>query len=131
MFYNILNKALKNALGIVTIYVVNSLNQDVSVQIKGNRIESTENSSNVGSSFTVSAERADYRTLIAEQSGVLPWLYVEVSCSTAPSSGSVDVYLIRGRDGEEKLVDSLEIRDTDVHSPDTEPDKIFIKGWWK
>jgi len=123
-------KAVRAAHGMVTVYVINSLDQDVMVQIKGNRTKSTTNASKVGASFTVPADESDFRTLIVEQSGILPWLYVEVSCSTAPSDGSVTVYLIRGRDEEELLVDALEIRDTDTHTPDTDPDKIFIRRWW-
>jgi hypothetical protein len=123
-------KAIKAALGLVTIYVINTLDQDVIVQVKGNRVQSTSNASGVGASFTIPAGKSDYRTLIAEQSGVLPYIYVELSCSTAPTAGNVTVYLIRGRDEEEKLVDALEIRDTAVHTPDTDPDKIFIRRWW-
>jgi len=126
--------AIRVALGARTIYVVNSLDQDVTIQIKGNRAKSTENSADVGGSFTVPAGKADFRTLVVDQSGVLPFLYLELSCSTPPSSGSVDVYLIRGVLGEtaceDKIVDALEIRDTNVHDPSTDPDKIKIVGWW-
>ena len=121
--------AYRLAVGLVTVYVVNDLDQDVTVQIKGNRIKSADGASNVGSSFTVPAGGADFRTLIADQSGVLPWIFVELSCSTAPTDGSVSVYLVR-HDGEEKLVDGLEIRDTDTHSPSTDPDKMKIGRWW-
>jgi hypothetical protein len=130
MTFDTFKKAEKVAHGIITIYVINTLDQTVTVQIKGNRIQSTTNASKVGASFTVPAGGSDYRTLVAEQSGILPYIYVELSCSTAPASGNVDVYLIRGRDEEEKLVDALEIRDTAVHTPDTDPDKMFIKRWW-
>ena len=128
--FDTFKKAVRTAHGIVTIYVINSLDQDVTVQIKGNRVQSTTNASKVGASFTIPAGESDFRTLVAEQSGILPWLYVELSCSTAPSDGSVTVYLIRGRDEEELLVDTLEIRDTNTHDPNTDPDKIFIKRWW-
>ena len=121
---------LNDAYGLVTIYVINSLDQTVTVQIKGNRIESTEYSSSVGASFTVASNSVDFRTLIASQSGVLPYIYVEVSCSIAPTSGNVTVYLIRYLSEEEKLVDTLEIRDANAHTPNTDPDKIFIKRWW-
>jgi len=131
MGYEDIRIGLKAARGIVTIYVINTLNQTVTVQIKGNRTESTTNASEVGPSFTVPAGESDFRTLVADQSGVLPYVYVEVSCSAAPTSGSVTVYLVRGKDDEEKLVDALEIRDTDTHTPDTDPDKVFIEEWWR
>ena len=113
----------------VTVFVDNGLDQDVTVQVKGNRVESTEKAVDVGSSFTVSAGGSGARTLTPDSSGYLPYIYVELSCSTAPSSGSVSAYLIYGIGSEVKLVDSLEIRDTSKHDPSTDPDKIFIRGW--
>jgi hypothetical protein len=46
---NIFSDAIKIAHGIVTIYVVNTLDQTVTIQVKGNRTESTTNASEVGS----------------------------------------------------------------------------------
>jgi len=131
MGYESVKIALRIALGITTIYVINTLDQTVTIQVKGNRTESTTNASEVGASFTVPAGESDFRTLVADQSGVLPYVYVEVSCSAAPASGNVTVYLVRGKDDEKKLVDALEIRDTDTHTPDTDPDKVFIEEWWR
>jgi len=113
----------------VTIYVDNGLDQDVTVQIKGNKDKSYTKSINVGSSFTVSANSQDARTLTPDTCGWLPYLTVEVSCSTAPSSGKLNIYRIRSKDDIEKVVDGLEIRDTDTHTPDTDPDKIFVVEW--
>ena len=113
----------------VTIFVENGLDQDVTVQVKGNRVKSTAGAINVGASFTVAANSNDARTLTPDTSGWLPYIYVELQCSTAPSSGSVTVYLVRTRDDQVKLVDALEIRDTNVHNPDTDPNKIFIQEW--
>jgi len=118
------------SMGAYTIYVINTLDQSVSVQIKGNRVQSTSNSSSISTAFSVSANSADFRTLVASQSGILPWIYVELSCASAPSTGSVTVYLIKGRDEEETLVNALEIRDTSAHNPSTNPDKMFILRWW-
>jgi hypothetical protein len=39
--------------------------------------------------------------------------------------------LVKGKDDEKKLIDALEIRDTDTHTPDTDSDKIFIEEWWR
>jgi len=128
--FNDVKKGVTTAHGSVTIYVINGLDQTVTVQIKGNRTQSTTNASSVGASFTVSASSSDFRTLIAEQSGILPYIYVEVSCSSTPTSGSVSVYLIRGRDDEETLVNALEIRDTNTHTPSTDSTKILIRRWW-
>ena len=121
-----LREALKPA---VTIFVENGLDQDVAVQVKGNRQKSTTGAINVGSSFTVSANSNDARTLTPDTSGWLPYLYVELQCSTAPSSGNITVYLVKTKDEQVRLVDALEIRDTNVHSPDTDPTKMFIGEW--
>ena len=125
-----IEEAIKNVAGkVVTIYIINTLDQTVTVQIKGNRVESTLNASNIGGSFTIGSNSADYRTLVAEQSGILPYIYLELSCSTAPANGNVVAYLIK-ESVEELLVDALEIRDTNAHSPDTDPNKIFVRRWW-
>ena len=113
----------------VTIFVENGLDQDVTVQVKGNRQSSTSGAINVGSSFTVSANSNDARTLTPDTSGWLPYLYVELQCNTAPSSGNITVYLVKTKDEQKKLVDALEIRDTNVHNPDTDPSKVFIREW--
>jgi len=113
----------------VSVWVINDLDQDVTVQIKGNRVQSTTGGVNIGSSWTVPAGSSDFKTLTPDTCGWAPYLWVELSCSTAPTSGSIDVYLVRDRTEEEKLVDGLEIRDTSTHDPSTDPDKMFIKGW--
>ena len=113
----------------VTVFVENSLDQDVTVQVKANRVKSTTGAVDVGSSFTVPAGSSDARTLTPDTSGWLPYLYVELKCSTAPSSGSVTVHLVRTRDDQVKLADALEIRDTSKHDPTTDPDKVFIQEW--
>lgn len=121
---------LKKLLGkTITLYVINSLDQDVTVQVKGNRIEDTDNVADVGNSFTVSSGSADYQSLVPSQSGITPYVYVELSCSTAPSSGDVTVYQVEGSNAEKVMVDALEIRDTDTHDPSTD-DEISILGWW-
>ncbi|RLG84393.1 MAG: hypothetical protein DRO39_07510 [Thermoprotei archaeon] len=113
----------------MTIWVENGLDQDVVIQVKGNRVESCDGAINVGSSFTVSAGSNDARTLTPDTSGWLPYIMVEVSCPAAPTSGSLTVYLVKTKDEQPKLVDALEIRDTNVHSPDTDPSKVFIQEW--
>jgi len=104
-------EALKNELKLISIYIDNSLNQDVTIQVKANR------------------ESQDARTLSPETSGWLPYIMVEVQCSVAPVSGSLTIWKIRSKDNQIKLVDALEIRDTNLHTPDTDPDKVLIQEW--
>jgi len=123
-----LRRVLLAVEGMVSLFVDNNLNQSVNVQIKANRASSTSDAVLVGSAFTVSATGSDARSLSLETSGKLPYIYVELKCTTAPTSGSVTVWLIKG-DTQVKLVDALEIRDTVTHTPDTDPTKCFIKEW--
>jgi len=124
-----LTTALREELRLISVFVDNGLDQDVTVQIKANRVESTSKAVSIGSAFTVSAGGSDARSLSVETSGWLPWIYVEVACPVAPTSGSVTIYRIRSKDEEVKLVDALEIRDTTTHTPDTDPDKVLIHEW--
>jgi len=114
---------------VVTIYVDNGLDQSVVVQIKANRDKKYSKSINVGSPFSVSANNCDARTLTPETSGWLPYIMVEVKCDTAPTTGSLTIRCVRSMFDQAKLVDSLEIRDTSVHNPDTDPSRIFIVPW--
>jgi len=123
-------RTLKQSQGLVTVFIINTLDQDLNVQIKGNRRQTTTNAASVGTAFSIAANSSDYRTLIAEASGVLPWIYLELSCGVAPTTGNVTAYLVKGKDKEETLVDALEIRDTITHSPNTDPGKVLIKVWW-
>jgi len=125
----VLKKALREELRWITVYVDNELDQDVTVQVKANRVNSYNKSINVGSAFTVSASSQDARSLSVETSGWLPYIMVEVQCSVTPTTGSLTVYRLRSKIDEVKLVDALEIRDTVLHSPATDPAKVLIQEW--
>jgi hypothetical protein len=112
-----------------TVFVDNGLNQAVTVQVKANREASATKGVNVGSAFSVAAGSTDARIVSPETSGWLPYVFVEVSCSTAPTSGSLTIYFVKSKANQPKLVDALEIRDTSVHNPSTDPSKIFIVEW--
>lgn len=114
----------------ITLYVINTLDQDVDVQVKGNRVKSTDNAADVGNSFTVASGTADYQSLVPEQSGITPYVYVELSCATAPTSGNVTVYQLEGGNVEKMMVDTLAIRDTDTHDPSTDSEMNILSWWW-
>jgi len=116
-------------LRLITVFVDNGLDQDVTIQIKANRVENTSKAVDIGSAFTVSANSTDARSLSVETSGWLPYLFVEVQCSVAPTSGSLSIYRVRSKDEQVALVNSLEIRDTNVHNPNTDPEKVLIQEW--
>ncbi|MEM2529348.1 MAG: hypothetical protein QXG40_08150 [Ignisphaera sp.] len=125
----LIRKAIREELRIISIYVDNELDQPVTVQVKANRESVFEGSTDVGSPFTVPAGSTDAITLTPDTSGWLPYITVSLVCSTAPASGYVTVYRIRSKDDQVKIVDALEIRDTDIHDVSTDPNKIFIVEW--
>jgi hypothetical protein len=120
---------LRRILGVVTVFISNGLDQPVNVQIVGCRDCSCSDSVDVGSVIVVPAGSKDARTLTPETSGWLPFITVRVWCTTAPTSGALDVWLVRGVEDQVKIVDSLEIRDTAVHTTSTDPAKIFVREW--
>jgi hypothetical protein len=121
--------SLRRILGIATVFIDNGLNQPVNVQIVGCRDRGCSDSVDVGSVIVVPAGSKDARTLTPETSGWLPFITVRVWCTTAPTSGALNVWLVRSRDDQTMLVDSLEVRDTVVHTFATDPAKIFVREW--
>jgi hypothetical protein len=121
--------ALRRILGVVTVFISNDLDQTVNVQIVGCRDRGCSDSVDVGSVIVVPAGSKDARTLTPETSGWLPFITVRVWCTSAPTSGAVSVWLVRSREDQTMLVDSLEVRDTAVHTFATDPGKVFIREW--
>ena len=123
------SEEFRRVLRVITVFVDNGLDQPVTVQLRANRVRDYAKSVSIGSAFTVGAGSSDARTLDPNTSGWLPYIMAEVWCSTAPTTGAVDVYLVRAPGVEQKLVDSLAIRDTNKHNPSTDPTKMFILEW--
>jgi hypothetical protein len=124
----VFGEKLRIELKAIALFIDNGLNQTVTVQVKANREKALTKSVNVGSSFEVSASSTDARTLSPDTSGFLPYLTVSLSCSIAPTSGSISIYRIRSKGDEEKVVDALEIRDTGTHDNSTDS-KIMVVEW--
>ena len=92
---------------LVTFFVINDLNQSVTVQVKGNRrwLEYVEeewvldtdkvyNSAlDIGSSFTVAASDSGAKAIAALVDGVLPYMFVEITAGVLPSSGDLNCYV--------------------------------------
>jgi hypothetical protein len=113
---------------IVTVYVENTLDQPVTVQILNAISSSPSMTVPIGPSFTVSPNSADAKTLVPESSGWLPYITVSLSCTTAPTTGAVTVYLVR-LDGTVSTIASIRIRDTSTHTYKTDPASIFVVPW--
>jgi hypothetical protein len=108
--------SLYKGLKVISIFVDNSLDQSVTIQLKANRANSSTGAVNVGSSFSVAASSTDSRSLTPDTAGWLPYLFATVVCSVAPASGNLTVYAIRSKTDETKIFDTLAIRDTNTHT---------------
>ena len=113
----------------VTVFISNSHDQAVNVQVVGCRDSACSDSVDIGSAITVPAGSKDARTLTPETSGWLPFITVRVWCTTAPTNGALNVWLVRSAADQVKIVDSLAIRDTDTHDTYTDPSNITIVSW--
>ena len=122
-------RLLREILKTCSVKVENDLNQTCTVQIYGNHQGSTEKADTIGASFNVASGGIETRSLEPSTSGWLPFLYLNLKCATAPTSGSITARLVKAADDVELLVDTLEIRDISNHNPDTDPNKVFIRRW--
>jgi len=78
----------------VTFYIDNGLDQDVSVQVFGNRIDSVTKAVYIGLAFNVGAGAATAKAVVASATGIMPYMFVRMTASIAPASGEVNVYAI-------------------------------------
>ena len=116
--------------GVITVVVVNKLNQAVTVQVVGSYSRGAP-LVEIGDAITVAAGDAGALTLDPCTAGWLPFISVRVTAGAAPSSGSIDavaVRPVRGGVQEQWIAKNLEIRDTDPHDPLTD-DRIGYAGW--
>lgn len=80
---------------VITVWVENGLDQNVSVQVKGNRVNSTTGAVNIGTAFDVATVDREARTIEPTDEGFLQFIFVEVTAAGVPTSGNLDAYLIR------------------------------------
>ena len=78
---------------LVTFFVINDLNQSVTVQVKGNRANSVTGALDIGSSFTVAASDSGAKAIAALVDGVLPYMFAEITAGVAPGSGDLNCYV--------------------------------------
>jgi len=80
---------------IITVWVKNGLDQNVNVQVKGNRVNSTTGAVNMGTAFDVTTDDEEARTYEPTDEGFLPYIFIEVTAAGVPTSGNLNAYLIR------------------------------------
>jgi len=75
----------------LTIWLSNTHDQDLTIQVYGNQVGSRLGAIPVGASFTLSAGSQESRTLTPDTSGWLPYILVEAKAATAPTKGDLSV----------------------------------------
>jgi len=79
---------------IQTVSVINELDQPLTVQVKGNWTPTTTHAVDIGASFDVAINTQETRTLTPDTSGWLPFIFVTLTCATAPTKGAVHVRIL-------------------------------------
>lgn len=74
-----------------TVVVENNLNEDVSIQVCGSREVTMTKHEHLGDAFIIAAGETGYATL----SDYFPFLRAHMTCSTAPTTGEINIYLLR------------------------------------
>lgn len=115
-------------LRLISIYIDNGLNQNVTVQIKANREKAHAKAVTVGQSFIVAANSQVAKSMSIQTSGWLPYIMVEVFCNVVPTAGNLTIYRLKTKN-EVKLVDALGIRDGILHTSLTDSTKVLIQDW--
>ena len=80
-----------------TIVVYNNLDQDITIYVYGNEIESYVDSIPVGetSGYSCSAGGRTAISITPDTTGWLPFVYITVVASSTPSSGYVDAKILK------------------------------------
>lgn len=84
-----------NLFNMYSVFVVNGLDQQVGVQIKGNRTNSVVGAVDIGASFDVASDDSESRTVVPDNDGWLPYVFVEITAALLPTAGDIDVYIIK------------------------------------
>lgn len=80
---------------VITIHVSNTLDQQVSIVVKVNRVNSTTGATTVGAAFNVAALTGiEARVLTQDTSGWLPYVFIEATAAGVPTLGNVNAYII-------------------------------------
>lgn len=80
---------------IVTIFIRNELDQDITVQVKGNWAETHLGAVDIGSSFTVPSNDVAAYNLSVYRETWLPFSFCEVKANALPSKGAVHIKYLK------------------------------------
>ena len=80
---------------VITVWVENGLDQNVSVQIKGNRVNSVDGAVDIDAAFNVATVDREAKTFEPTDEGFLPYIFIEVTAAGLPTDGDLNAYLIK------------------------------------
>ena len=79
---------------VFTFYVDNQLDDDVTIQIMGNRVGSATKAVTIGATWVVSTTDQGAKTINVTNNGWLPYLFITVTAAGVPTSGNLNAYLM-------------------------------------
>lgn len=80
-----------------TIFITNGLNVNISVQVLAGRDSGITHLLDVGDPVTVNAGLDGGVATTAENSGFFPYITIEITAASTPTSGTVDAWFIGGQ----------------------------------
>ena len=80
---------------VITVWVENGLDQNISVQVLGNRVNSVVGAVDIGDAFVVATVDREARTMEPTDEGFLPFIFIEVTAAGVPTAGDLNAYLIK------------------------------------
>lgn len=80
---------------VMTIWIENGLDQNISVQVKGNRVNSVTDAVDVGNAFNVATLDREAMTIVPANEGFLPCIFIEVTAAGVPIISNLNAYLIK------------------------------------
>jgi len=75
----------------LTLWLSNTHDQDLTIQVYGNQVGSRLGAVKVGASFTLPAGEQASRTLTPDTSGWLPYILIEAKAAVVPTKGDLTV----------------------------------------
>ena len=119
----------------LTLFIENYLDKTLYVQVIGTMHPSIAKASSryvlIGSEYSVAAGDHEAISLVPDRDGWLPFVSVELWCTEAPTTGYVNVWALYLYDWDVRdlaiVCRSLEIRDTEKHTPLTDNNIRWVR----
>lgn len=80
---------------VFTIFIDNQLDQNVTIQIYGNRIPNVTKAVTIGTEWTVNTTDQGAKTINIINNGWLPYIFIKVTAADTPTSGELNAYVLQ------------------------------------